>query len=67
VSQCVTCGAMTTRHSPDGECFRCHVHGIGFTYRGGAIVGHGGWHTTEREYLAEHVGDTRSPDVEKVS
>jgi hypothetical protein len=26
----------------DGECFRCHVQGIGFTFRG-AHLGRKGW------------------------
>jgi hypothetical protein len=43
------------------------VRGIGFTFRGGAIVGRQGWNTTEREFLAEHVGDTHRDGIEKAS
>jgi hypothetical protein len=63
---CVSCGTTIAPIRTDGECFRCHVRGIGFTFAGGAFYGRDGFHTTEREYLAEHVGDIRSDDVSKV-
>ena len=48
-------------HQKDPEpgtdiCFRCRIRGVGFTFRGGALVGHAGWHRTEREHLNEHFG-----------
>ena len=64
---CSTCGSTITPIRVDGECFRCHVRGIAFTYRGGAIEGRGGWNTTEREFLAEHVGDIHRDGIEKAS
>jgi len=39
------------------------VRGIGFNFVGGAFYGREGFHTTEREYIAEHVGDPRSETV----
>jgi hypothetical protein len=39
------------------------VRGIAFTYVGGAFYGKEGFHTTEREFIAEHVGDPRSETV----
>lgn len=38
------------------ECFRHRVLGVGFAFRGGAIVGRKGWNTTKTEFLREHVG-----------
>ena len=34
------CGRLTERR--DGECFTCHVKGVGFTFRG-AHMGRQGW------------------------
>lgn len=51
---------------PDGECFRCHVGGIGFTFTGGGQYGRQHWNTTRREFMAEHVGERRD-DVERAS
>jgi len=31
------------------------VRGVGFAFRGGALQGHSGWHTTKNEYLKEHL------------
>lgn len=64
---CSSCGTDTAPIRIDGECFRCHVRGIGFTFAGGAFYGKAAFHTTEREYLAEHVGDVRSDAVERAS
>ena len=65
MAACKTCGNKITAIRVDGNCFRCHVRSIGFTYRGGAIEGRAGWNTTQREFLAEHVGDPRSETVVK--
>ena len=64
---CASCGTTTAPIRDDGDCFRCHVRGIGFTYVGGAFYGRAGFHTTEREYLSEHVGDPRRDDIERAS
>jgi hypothetical protein len=65
---CVTCGRTDTPIRVDGECFRCHVRGIAFTFTGGAFYGRERFHTTEREYLEQHVGSSRiaAGDVERV-
>lgn len=53
------------------ECFRCRVSGVGFAFRGGALVGQGGWHMTKGEWLREHVGTdnerelARRPNIER--
>lgn len=53
------------------ECFRCRVSGVGFAFRGGALVGQGGWHMTKGEWLREHVGTdnerelARKPNIER--
>jgi ribosomal protein L37AE/L43A len=57
VKECTTCGRTDTPIRVDGNCFRCHVRGIGFSFAGGAFYGRDGFHTTEREYIAEHVGE----------
>lgn len=38
------------------ECFRHRVMSVGFSWRGGAIVGRDGWNTTKGDFLREHVG-----------
>jgi len=44
------------------------VRGIGFTFSGGAFYGKGDFHTTEREFVNEHVGEAniRNDIVERV-
>jgi len=66
VQACSSCGTTIAPIRPDGECFRCHVRGIGFTYVGGAFYGKDAFHVTEREYLAEHVGDPHRDGIAKV-
>ena len=56
----------------DGLCFRCRVKGVGVTFRGGALMGRGGWNKTYREHMEEHYGVSsgkemaKRTDVEKV-
>jgi hypothetical protein len=57
VRSCATCGTTTAPIRDDGDCYRCHVRGIGFTFVGGAFYGREEFHTTKREALAEHVGE----------
>ncbi len=47
-----------TNPAEDGrdECFRHRVLGVGFSFRGGAVLGRRGWNTTKNEWLSEHVG-----------
>lgn len=67
------CTNCSTEHQRDGDlCFRCHVKGISFSLRGGAILGNKGWNTTKGEWLREHVGAdsekqlAKRSDIEKV-
>lgn len=67
---CTDCGEKPTQEGRS-TCFRCRVSGVGFSFRGGAIVGRKGWNTTKTEWLSEHVGGTekelaKNPNVEKV-
>lgn len=64
----MSCGTRTAPVRDDGECFRCHVRGIGFCFVGGAYSGRADFHTTHREFVAEHVGEDkiRSGEVELV-
>lgn len=54
------------------ECFRCRVSGIGFSFRGGALVGRSGFHKTKGEHLRQHLGTdnerelARRTDIERV-
>jgi hypothetical protein len=57
VRQCASCGTVLRPIRDDGECFSCHVRGIGFTFVGGAFYGRDGFHTTKAEAIAEHVGE----------
>jgi len=69
---CQDCG---TKPAQEGytTCFRCRVVGVGFSFRGGAVIGRGGWNTTKSEWLAEHVGSgsekelAKNPNIERAS
>ena len=67
----MNCACGKQAESGHDECFRCRVRGVGFAFRGGALVGHGGWHKTKGEYLREHLGTdnerelARSPKIER--
>ena len=51
----------------DGECFRCHVRGIGFTFAGGGMYGRQNFNnTTNREAFDRHVGDHDRDGIERV-
>jgi hypothetical protein len=64
----VSCGSVLRPIREDGECFNCHIRGIGFTFVGGAFYGREGFHTTRAEAIEEHVGvdRIRSGDVERM-
>ena len=68
MSSCVSCGSDITPIRVDGECFRCHVRGIGFTFTGGAFYGKDAFHTTNAEAVAEHLGadNIRNGTIERV-
>lgn len=68
---CKNCGSEHDRG--EGQlCFRCHVKGISFTFRGGAIKGKRGFHMTQGDWLREHMEVdsekqlAKRTDIEKV-
>lgn len=40
------------------ECYRHRLLSVGFNWRGGALIGKRGFHTTRNEYMTEHMGTT---------
>jgi hypothetical protein len=67
VKACTGCGTTIAPIRADGECFRCHVRGIGFTYTGGGHYGRANWNQTRHEWLDQHIGDPRRDDIERAS
>lgn len=65
-------GCDNTAEYGKTECFKHRVSGVGFSFRGGAIVGRKGWNTTKSEWMKEHLGAdsekqlAKRTDVEKV-
>ena len=63
--------ANTVEYGKD-ECYRHRISGVGFSFRGGAVLGRRGWNTTKNEWLSEHVGAdsekqlAKRTDVERV-
>jgi hypothetical protein len=52
--KCKTCGRVREIR-PSGECFACHVKGIGFTWVGGEGYGRQAFHDmTYREAIEQH-------------
>ena len=52
---CQDCGAKPAQEGRS-TCFRCRVSGVGFSFRGGAVIGRNGWNTSKNQWLAEHMG-----------
>jgi hypothetical protein len=56
----------------DGVCFLHRVKGVGFSFRGGAVIGRNGWNMTKSEFLRENLGAesekqlAKRADIEKV-
>lgn len=46
-------------------CFRCRVASVGFSWKGGALYGKDGFHTTQREFLKEHTGNEFQKELAK--
>jgi len=64
---CNRCGRIDVPLRRDGECFRCHCQGVGFTFTG-PRYGRASFHDeTRAEFLAENVGveRIRSGQVER--
>jgi len=68
VRRCASCGTDLAPIRDDGECFRCHLQGIGFAFAGGGGYGRHNWNTTHREFIDQHVGvdNIRDGTVERV-
>lgn len=47
------------------ECFRHRVASVGFSWRGGAVVGRDGWNMTKGDFLREHVGVDTEKEIVK--
>jgi hypothetical protein len=68
---CSDCGEKPAQEGRS-TCFRCRVSGVGFSFRGGAVIGRKGWNTTKTEWLSEHIGTdsekqlAKRTDVERV-
>ena len=68
---CAECGEKPAQEGRT-TCFRCRVSGVGFAFRGGAIVGRKGWNVTKGDFLREHIGSdsekqlAKRTDVERV-
>ena len=71
---CIEAGCERQAQPGRDICFKCKLRTgpPGVTFRGGAIVGRGGWHTTTRDFHEQNFGvesgkelaRTR-PDVER--
>jgi hypothetical protein len=46
-------------------CFRCRVAGVGFTFKGSAMIGRKGWNRTANEWKQEHLGTTDDRELAK--
>lgn len=46
-------------------CFRCRVATVGFGFKGGALVGRGGWNRSRAEWMNEHLGTTDERELAK--
>ena len=67
---CSDCGEKPAEEGRS-TCFHCRISGVGFSFRGGAVVGRKGWNTTKSEWLSEHVGSgsekelAKNPNIER--
>lgn len=61
--ECSDCGAL---HDRDADhCFRCHVQGIRFAFKGSVMPGRKGWNRTANEWKMEHLGTTNDKELAK--
>jgi len=61
---CTDCGAKDAQEGRT-TCFRCRVSGVGFAFRGGAVIGRGGWNMTKGDWLREHMGTDSEKQLAK--
>lgn len=47
------------------ECFRHRVLSVGFSWKGGAVVGKNGWNMTKGDFLREHMGTDSEKELVK--
>ena len=58
---CEQCGS---EHSRDADlCFRCHVKGIRFGFKGSAMPGRKGWNRTANDWKLENFGTTSDKEL----
>jgi hypothetical protein len=65
----VTCRSCGRKEAEPGqaECFHCRVATVGYAFVGGGGYGRRAFkERTNAEFIAEHVGDVRRPEVEKI-
>ena len=61
---CAECGLREAQEGRD-ICFACKIKGVGFTWRGGALLGRRGWNKTHRDHLEEHFGVSSGAELAK--
>jgi hypothetical protein len=63
----VICDNCQRDHDREGRdlCFRCHVQGIRFAFKGSAVPGRTGWNRTANEWKQEHFGTTSDKELAK--
>lgn len=65
-------GCANTVECGKDECYRHRISGVGFSFRGGGVIGRNAWNTTRREWLSEHTGAesekqlAKNPNIERV-
>ena len=61
---CPSCG---TEHDAihRQECFRCHVRGVSFGFKGSVMPGRQGWNRTASEWKREHLGTDDDRELAK--
>lgn len=57
------CGREHDRDA--NECFKCHVSGIRFAFRGSAMPGRKGWNTTADEWRLKNFGTSDERELAK--
>ena len=63
----LTCNSCGAEHDREGrsECFKCHVQGIRFDFRGSAMPGRKGWNRTANEWKMENFGTSDDRELAK--
>ena len=63
---CGTCDRIKVeKPRPSGECFGCHIRGVGFNYVGGGGYGRNVWNdSTIPQRVREEIGGRSKDEVE---